>query len=211
MRTTVWTYIALIGIIAISAVSFFWDTPVVFMEHYIGDHRALGAILFCILMIAATVVAPVAVLPMVPIISPVLGPFTTGLISVIGWTIGAVIAFLIARYAGRPILERFVSLETIQKYESLMPRETRFFSIVLLRMLVPVDILSYAIGFFSTVGLLEYTLATLIGVSYFSFAFAYLGQAAIEQNMALFLFIGVGSLVVFLSVWLIFRLLTRSK
>ena len=63
-------------------------------------------------------------------------------------------------------------------------------------MIIPVDILSYALGFFSTVSLTEYTFATIIGVSYFSFVFSYLGAAAIEDNILLFVGVAVFSLCI---------------
>lgn len=206
MKIPLWTYVTLGGIFALSTVSFFWDAPVEMLELYIGDHVFIGALVFCLVMIVATVIAPVTIFPMIPMIAPVLGPFVTGLASVIGWTIGAVVAFLIARHAGRPVLSKFISLDSLERYEALIPHEARFLTIVLLRMMIPVDVLSYALGFISSVSIAEYTLATVVGVSYFSFAFAYLGEAALEQDTRLFVVLGIVSMIVFaLSWWYVAR------
>lgn len=211
MRVSLCAYTTFFGILILTTISFFWDAPVLMLEAYIGEERVLGALIFCVIMIIATVIAPITVFPVIPMIAPVLGPFTTGLMSVIGWTVGAVIAFLIARHAGRPVLSKFVSLSTLHQYEALVPKEARFLTIVLLRMMVPVDVLSYALGFLSTVGLVEYTLATLVGVAYFSFAFSYLGEAALEQNSELMVILGTASVSVFaFSWWYIARTLRRK-
>ena len=57
-------------------------------------------------------------------------PPPTAVLSVIGWTIGAGIAFLAARHLGRPILEKFVSLEAVDAMTDRIPEDTRFLVIV---------------------------------------------------------------------------------
>ena len=63
-------------------------------------------------------------------------------------------------------------------------------------MIIPADILSYALGLFSSVGLIPYTIGTIVGVSYFSFVFAYLGVAAFESNIVTFAIVGLVSVLV---------------
>lgn len=187
--------------IALSAVSFFWEMPVRFLSELIGKDPLVAGLVFVLVMFLATVVAPLTTLPLVPLVAPVFGPFTTGLLSITGWTLGAIVAFLIARYAGRPILGRFISLEIVDRYEGYIPEHTRFAVVVLLRMMVPVDILSYALGLFSRISLFEYTYATIIGISYFAFIFAYLGEAALEKNYVLFTILAGLSLLVLVFGW----------
>ncbi len=69
---------------------------------YIENNRVKGAFLFASIMFLATVIAPITVLPLVPLVSPLLGPLTTALASCIGWTLGAIVAFCIARKFGQP-------------------------------------------------------------------------------------------------------------
>ena len=206
-------YIAGILVIVISSVSFFWNAPVLFVEQVVGQDKLLGGVLFGAIMFFATVIAPVTVLPIVPLIAPVLGPLMTAVISIISWTLGAVVAFLIARYAGRPFLSRFISLETIDRYEMYIPDEARFFMIVALRVLIPVDILSYALGFFSSISLLKYTLATVLGISWFAFIFAYLGEAAFTGDGVLFGVLAFISLSLLVLGWgyMLQRVRKRSK
>ncbi len=149
-------------------------------------HPVLGALAFIGAMFVATVAAPIAVLPTVPLVALILGPFATAVYSVIGWSLGAIAAFLIARHIARPVLERYVPLESIARYERYIPEDAKFWWVVLLRLVIPVDVLSYAIGIVSKMPLGQYAAATVIGVTPFSFAFAYVGVAFLSQSFVLF-------------------------
>jgi uncharacterized membrane protein YdjX (TVP38/TMEM64 family) len=166
-------------------------------QELVGENRLMSAGMLAGVMFISTVLAPITVLPMVPVIAPLLGPFTTGLASWIGWTLGAVAAFLIARHGGRPLLHRFIDIEKLTKYESRLPNEAHFFLVLALRLILPVDLLSYALGIFSTVKTTTYTLASGLGILWFSFAFAYLGYAFDSGNAVLFATYGVASLIIF--------------
>lgn len=171
----------------------------------VREHRLAGAVLFAFVMFGTTVIAPLASLPLVPVLAPILGPFTTGLSVFLGWTLGAFVAFWIGRRYGRPVAGRFVNLETLGKYETHLTPETGFFLIVALRMLLPVDVLSYALGIFTRVSFPVYALATMFGIVWFSFAFAYLGAAASEANYVLLGGISVASVVILGFSWRIAR------
>jgi len=62
-----------------------------------------------------------------------------------------------------------------------------FWWIVLLRAIIPVDALSYAIGLFSRVSLWKYSLATFIGMVPMAFIISYAGEALFLNNIKLFL------------------------
>ena len=130
---------------------------------------------YVLILIFATIVAPVNAFPLLPVASSVGGWIITGILSIIGWTIGAVIAFTLARKYGVPLIIKFVPLGDVAKYEKLIPEENIFWSIVFLRMAVPVDVLSYILGLFSRIKLRTYFFATIIGVAPLAFIFAYIG------------------------------------
>jgi uncharacterized membrane protein YdjX (TVP38/TMEM64 family) len=169
------------------------------VKSLIGENRITGAITLALLMYISTVLAPITMLPVLPMVAPMLGPFVTGLASWAGWTLGAVTAFWIARHGGRPMLKRIMDVEKLARFESRMPEEGHFFVILALRLVLPVDLLSYALGLFSTVSLTTYTMATGIGILWFSFAFSYLGSAFESGNTVLFVLYGVASLIIFLG------------
>jgi len=70
--------------------------------------------------------------------------------------------------------------------EKKIPKENLFLGIIFLRMVIPVDILSYALGLFSKIKTRDYLLATIIGVSPFAFIFAYLGRMPFYYQIFVF-------------------------
>ncbi|MAH07262.1 hypothetical protein CMI38_03375 [Candidatus Pacearchaeota archaeon] len=152
------------------------------LEGVIGKDY-LSASLYVLILVVSIVVAPVSALPLLPIASNVFGWFVAGWLSVMGWLIGSAIAFILSRRYGRPLVERVVSLGKIEKIEKMIPEENLFWSIVFLRMSVPVDILSYVLGLFSHVKFRTYMLASLIGIIPFAFLFSYLGTLGIYYQL----------------------------
>ncbi len=206
-------YLSVLLFAAFCILLYVWQTPVVYLQGLISGHSFLSYGVFVTLLVTATVFMPVTVLPLIPVVSPIFGPFLTGVLSVIGWTIGAAGAFGIARICGRPFLERFIPLAKLDMAVERIPSETRFVAMVLLRMTVLVDIMSYALGLTRSIAFVPYLVATVAGVSYFSFAFAYLGDALFEKNNGMLLVLGSGSLVLFAVCWaiLIRHMRTHNK
>jgi uncharacterized membrane protein YdjX (TVP38/TMEM64 family) len=169
----------------------------------IGDN-VRGMAIYVLAGIATIVLAPVATIPLIPIASGLWGGFITGLLNILSWTIGAMIAFRIARTAGIRFVRKIVSLERIDRIEKRIPEKGKFWTIVLLRMVIPVDILSYALGLFSRVRAGLYFWATLIGITPFAFILAYAGRVPFSwQIIGLFMLMGPALLA--LGIWLLVR------
>jgi len=135
-----------------------------------------GPVAYVCIGFAATVVAPISSTPLIPIASVLWGPFLAAVLSVIGWTLGAVVAFLIARRLGSQWVSRFAALNKLQRYGASIPEHNLFVTVLVLRIVLPVDLLSYAVGLFSTMRLSSYSLATLLGTLPFAFIFSYATQ-----------------------------------
>jgi uncharacterized membrane protein YdjX (TVP38/TMEM64 family) len=99
-----------------------------------------------------------------PVVSNIYGWQIAALLSVIGWVIGASLAFLLARRYGTLLVKRVVSLKNIEKFEKKMPEKHLFLTVVFLRMAVPFDFISYLLGLFSSINFKTYVLATTLGV-----------------------------------------------
>lgn len=137
------------------------------------DFGYLGMLIYILLGIISTVIAPVSTLALIPIATALWGGLVTALLNIIAWTLGAIIAFLISRRYGKPLVEKYSNVEKINKYEKVLGTKYIFWNLVALRMMLPVDILSYAIGLFTSVKLTTYASATFIGVIPFAFILAY--------------------------------------
>lgn len=120
-------------------------------------------------------VIPLDLVLLVPLGVALWGPVATALLSVIGWTVGASVAFTVARRYGRPLVAWLVGSETIARLEARVPVANSFWSVMLLRMCIPVDVLSYALGLFGTISWGRYIAATALGVAPFGFYFAFVG------------------------------------
>jgi uncharacterized membrane protein YdjX (TVP38/TMEM64 family) len=178
----------------------------------IGGHPYIGGSILVGLMFSATIVAPVTLLPAIPMIAPILGPFVTAIACWAGWTLGAIVSFWIARYGGRPLISKFTTLQQLERFEERIPKGSHLYIIFALRLILPVDLLSYGLGLFSTVSIRTYACASGLGILWFSFAFSYLGYATATHNAVLFVLYGVASLIIFgLAFWYVTRTMKKSK
>lgn len=144
---------------------------------------AFGMIAYVIIAIIATVAAPVSAAPLIPIAAGAWGVALTAILSIFGWTIGSLIAFAIGRRYGLPLAQKFISGQKLEKLRKHIPHEKMFWSVVLLRIMIPVDLLSYALGVFGVLNWEKYTLATVIGIVPFAFIFAYLGTLPVSYQL----------------------------
>lgn len=114
---------------------------------FINEHRTNAVFIFIGLQALQVVAAPVP-----GEVSGFVGGILFGelwgiLYSTIGLTLGSWIAFLLARYAGRPLVEMVVRSETIKRYDYVMKHKGMF--LAFLMFLVPgfpKDILCYLLG-----------------------------------------------------------------
>lgn len=172
---------------------------------YIASLGPLSYVGFVLLLTAAVVFAPVTVMPITPMASQVFGPFVTGCLSALGWTLGAVIAFYISRYFGRPLLQQFVSLEKIDAFVASVPERRQFWFILIVRHVLPVDVVSYALGLVPSIRFTTYFFASVLGVLWFSFAFAYVGEAFFTGSYFVLFEIVLASLGVLAIAWYVLQ------
>jgi uncharacterized membrane protein YdjX (TVP38/TMEM64 family) len=132
-----------------------------------------GMVLYVSIAFIATVAAPFSAMPLLPLASSLWGPLVTALLSIAGWTAGSVVAFLLAKWFGKSLVGHMISLEKAERFTHKLTGTDPFWQLVLLRMLVPVDVLSYVVGLFVHISLLRYTIATILGITPFAFIFAY--------------------------------------
>lgn len=144
----------------------------------------LGEIIFITLTALFVVfIIPLDIVFLIPVGVSLWGPIPTALMSISGWVVGSIIAFYIARRWGTPVVEKLVGLKRIRAVEQRIPKKNLFWSVVTLRLLVSVDVLSYALGIFTTMPLGKYILATAVGVTPFGFYFAWAGTLPVAYQI----------------------------
>lgn len=181
---------------------------IVDIRQYIETGGILSYFLYVLIVIASATVLPLSAIPLIPLASSVMGPLPAALLGIVGWTIGATIAFLLARHYGRRVLEQYISLDKIDALLALVPKKNRFLYIVLFRFVLPTDLANYALGLAKSLGFVEYFLATFIAIVWYSFLLSYLGHAVLEGNFVVAVKLLLALLVIFSIGWYVLR---RSK
>jgi uncharacterized membrane protein YdjX (TVP38/TMEM64 family) len=192
-------FLVILIYLGVFALFYFWSAPISYLEELTKTKPLLGPLAFISSAFLVVVVAPLTIVPIIPVASVIFGPFLAGVYVIIGWFLGSVFDFIIARKFGRPLIKKFISLKTIEKYENYIPVQMEFWWVVLLRIIVQVDILSYALGLFSRISLWKYSLATLIGMAPLAFVISYAGEALLMRNLKEFIILATIFFLIFIA------------
>jgi uncharacterized membrane protein YdjX (TVP38/TMEM64 family) len=167
---------------------------------FINAHRANAAFIFIGLQVLQVIAAPVP-----GEVSGFVGGvfFGTGwgiLYSTIGLTIGSWIAFMLARLAGRPLVELVAKPETIKRYDYVMKHKGMFLAFLMFLIPgFPKDILCYLLGL-GHMGQREFLLVSttgrLLGTTLLTLGGAFFRDG---RYVALFTLVGVSLLIILLA------------
>ncbi len=184
-----------------------WKLDFSWLEAWIENHALLGAAAYVTVVALSVVLLPFSSLPLLPLATRTYGVWLTGVLSSAGWWIGCLIAFQIARL-GRRYLERVTSLESVDRLERKVPKDVSFSGIVILRMIFPVDLVSYALGLLKGLRFSTYAIASLVGIIPFAFVWSYAGGELGQGEFLSFALVGTSMIV---AVLVVRRLWQRSR
>jgi len=131
------------------------------------------------------------------------GPILGALYNWIGRVIGHVIAFLLARYLGRRIADRFVSAETLAKYDKYVSDKSLILFLIYFLPVFPDDEISYLAGL-SSMKFKMFLTAAIFGHIGGSLGLAYAGSG-IDTKDPLFWILTITTLVGFALIWWLMR------
>ena len=197
-REYVW--LGTIGVVLISAVLLVRANSNS-IQIFIEENPFQGVSLFLGLNILDAVLAPGATLPLIPVAAHAWGHFWAALVTTAGWTVGSLVAFSIARRWGSPLVKKLTSMERLRQMKRYIPQDV-FWSIVVLRLVMPMDLLSYLLGLFTHISWGKYVAATALGVTPPAFLLAYLGKLPHAYDIFAF---GIGAVVVVAYVMVVRR------
>jgi len=170
--------ILLVGVVAIFIIISYVAQNKLINLNFFSKNLFLGIIIYISILVLEAVVAPINTMPLIPIASEVVGWWQAAIYTLIGWTLGAFVVLIISQKYGKLLIRKMISLEKLEKYEKIIPTEHIFLNVVLLRLFMPIDIISYAFGLFTNIKKSTYVLATLIGYAPLAFFVAYLGTVS---------------------------------
>jgi uncharacterized membrane protein YdjX (TVP38/TMEM64 family) len=197
MKAKIIIALAVLALAALGLWQSEWDLSG--LERWIGLHPVLGAAIYLVALVASVVLLPLSSLPLLPLATRCFGVPLTALLSAAGWWIGCLIAFQIARL-GRAYLERITSLAAVDRIEEKIPDDVGFGGIVVLRMILPVDVVSFALGLLKRLRFRTYAAASLLGIVPFSLVWSYAGGQLGTGQFLSFALVVLGMAVVVLLV-----------
>lgn len=182
-----------LGVVAVVLVAAVWlvRSHEESLKQFIDHHTFQGVAAYIFLNIVDAVIAPGATLPLIPIAARSWGRIPAALVTTVGWTAGSLVAFYIARRWGSPIVKKVTSMQRVQRLRPYVPKRP-FWSVVVLRLVVPMDVISYVLGLFTEMSWSSYGLATALGLTPSAFILAYIGKMPRAYDI---LMVGVGGVV----------------
>lgn len=168
------------------AASYFSQAYFDTLTELLGEYSVLGMFMYVIGATVATIIAPLSFLPILPVAVALWGSFIAAILSILAWSIGAAVAFLLARRYGRPLIRHLVGERKMEYISGFLPKKYLFIAVVFLRMAFPVDLLSYALGLFGIMRFWPYMGATIVGITPFAFVFSYLADVDIRFQLGAF-------------------------
>lgn len=167
-------------------------------EPVIAEHPFWGALLFLLLSALSAMLAFFSSTVLVPVAIPVWGKLACALLLWLGWILGGVCSYAIARFWGRPVVRRLTSAKGLARYEERISRHTPFGLVLLFQLAVPSEIPGYVLGL-ARYGLRRYLMILALAELPYAVGTAYLGESLLEQRIVLLL--SLGALAIFLSAW----------
>jgi len=191
IRSKEYAWLAIIAGVLLAAI-FLTRAHADSIKAFIDHHSGSGFFLYILLNILDALIAPGATLPLIPVAVHAWGRIVAALVTTVGWTAGSLLAFLIARRWGYPIVRKMTSMERLRGAKRYIP-EDLFWSIALIRLVLPMDVISYAIGLFTDISWTKYAPATALGLLPSALVLAWVGKLPHAYELIAF---GIGGAVV---------------
>ncbi len=174
----------------------------------IQSHPYLAPFIIILFRFIAVVLAPLPGAPISFASMAVLPWYEAWSWNFIGAELGAITAFLIARYFREPAVARFAPLERVHQWQERVSKTKQFWGFVGLRFvsLVAFDFVSYAAGL-TKLSFLAFITATLLIDIPAGFLFFYFGGLAVKYSI----FIFAVFVVIFMIVALVWSRLLNKK
>lgn len=181
-------YPLLIVVVIFVLVSYFTQQNMELIKNLISEGGVFSIFVYILITIIAIIAAPLTSVPLIPLVVQSWGVVLTSIFSIIGWTIGSLGAFWISRRYGVSVVSKIESIGKLRTITSGFPEKKMFWYLMFLRMTIPVDILSYALGLFTNISWKMFSVTTFLGVIPITFVFSYVGTLPVKLQLPLIAF-----------------------
>jgi uncharacterized membrane protein YdjX (TVP38/TMEM64 family) len=162
-----------------------------------------GPVVFVLLAALSAMLAFVSSVVLVPAAIRIWGPELCFLLLWTGWFLGALAAYAVGRYAGRPLVERLVRPGALRRYEAWTRSGLSLVPILILQLAVPSDLAGYVFGLVRCRLSIFIPAVALAEIPY-ALGSVYLGTSFLQRRIAPLLLLGAAAVLV--SWWAIHRL-----
>lgn len=146
---------------------------IVQLKNLIEKYYLLGIIIYLFWGIIDAIGVPISNIPLIPIVVSVYGFYLGVFLTSLGWLIGSLFAFKIARKYGIDIVKRFISLKKIEAFQSYLPERDFFIAAIFSRIIAPHDFVNYGYGIFTKISKKIFLSASLIGIIISALIYSY--------------------------------------
>jgi uncharacterized membrane protein YdjX (TVP38/TMEM64 family) len=167
-------------------------------EPVISRHPFWGPVLFIVLSALSAMLAFFSSAVLVPVAIHTWGRGACAFLLWLGWILGGLFAYSLARYGGRPMVRRLSSFNVLSRYEARISKETPWGLVLLFQLAVPSEIPGYVLGL-ARYGLRRYLTVLAVAELPYAVGTVYLGSSFLERRLSVLL--GVGALGILFSLW----------
>jgi len=178
--------VLVIGLFWVSAeFSDSFAVAVEFIREFAEQFPIRSLLIFLALTVISALLFSFSSVWFLPVAIGVWGKGITFLLLLGGWIIGNIVSYLIGKYAGYPLVSKFVSEKKMQEYRELYLEGDAGFGIVFLsRFVLPSEIPGYILGTFRY-RFWPYFLATLLSEAPYALIAVYAVDAVLRRDIAL--------------------------
>ena len=161
-----------------------FENPLEYLRDlFVTRYFESSAVLYTVILSISVVLSPFTIAPAVPFVAKVLGPSATFILTIIGWTIGSSVAFLLARYGGRFPVSKVYPIKRLEKNEYNLSRSPRWLRLLQTRFFAAQDYFSYYLGLSSDISYVRFLIISLLGSIPAAFIFSYSADAIADNDI----------------------------
>jgi uncharacterized membrane protein YdjX (TVP38/TMEM64 family) len=146
-------------------------------------HPVLGPLAFILLSALSALLAAVSSTVLIPAAIYAWGAPLTMLMLWVGWSLGGLLSYTIARTFGRRVLRWIVAEKTLARYQHLLDKRPRFLSVLLLQLSLPSEIPGHLLGL-ARYPLSRYLAALMLAELPYAVGAVLLGVGFVERDTA---------------------------
>lgn len=172
------------------------------------SHPVAGAVVFTLVSALSAMLAFFSSAVLVPVAVQAWGMWGTAALLWVGWIVGGVGAYALARLAGRALVATLVSAESLRRYERKITAHAPFGLVLLFQLGLPSEVPGYLLGL-ARYSLPRYLAALALAELPWAILTVLLGTTLLSRRVTVL--VAVGAVSVLLSGWAFWALQRRLR